>query len=263
MRAGNAFSHVTAARLYGLPLPSYVPSDGPIDVTSPSDVTPPYGRGVRGHRLARDRWRARDVVHFDTETGELFALPVLAPEVVWAQLSAVLDPMDLVALGDAIVVGETPLGDLAALRSAALAFAGIHSSSALIRAGARVRIGARSRTESVLRQMMEAVHLPVPQLNIPVLDRAGLEIGVADFVWPEFRVLVEYEGDGHRSRGKFRSDIVRFETYADNDWSALRSQADDLFIDPDPFLGRLSRRLRSAGWQARRRESRQIAPARR
>ncbi|MES2171543.1 MAG: hypothetical protein V4479_12610 [Actinomycetota bacterium] len=263
MRAGNAFSHVTAASLYGLPLPVYALDRNIVDVTSPSDITPPYGRRVRGHRLARERWRTRELVHFDTETGQLFALPVLAPEVVWAQLATVLDPADVVAIGDAIVAGETPLGDLVSLQSAVRAFARTRGSTVLARAIGRVRVGSRSRTESLLRQMMETSGLPSPDLNVPVLDGAGAEIAVADFVWPTFRTLVEYEGDGHRSRGKFRSDISRFEAYADNGWSALRAHADDLFVDPNPFLGQLYRRLQSNGWHPPRSKSRQIAPARR
>jgi very-short-patch-repair endonuclease len=76
-------------------------------------------------------------------------------------------------------------------------------------------------------------------------------------------VLVEYEGDGHRtSRGKFRSDITRVEEYADGGWFALRAQADDVFADPNPFLGRLGRRLERRGWRNPR-ELRQVVGARR
>lgn len=104
--------------------------------------------------------------------------------------------------------------------------------------------------------------IPEPLLDVEVHDRRGRPIAEADEVWPEFRVLVEYEGEGHREKSRFRTDITRFETYADEDWSALRAHADDVFDDPNPFIGRLWRRLRSRGWVPKRREPRKVAGVR-
>lgn len=263
IRPGNMISHLTAARLYGLPLPLYVRFDDAIHVCSPAEVTPPYGAGVRGHRLANEKWRLRDLVIRDGPTGEMFVLPVASPELVWAQLASILDTADLVAVGDAILAGGLPLATISELTSIAALFSRNRGASQMTAAMPRLRVGARSRTETLTRLMIVDAGLPEPELNMVVHDLQGDEIAMADLVWSRYRTLSEYEGDGHRSPGKFRSDITRFERYADNDWSALRVHADDLFVNPNPYLARLERRLRSRGWTSGGVERRQIAPARR
>ncbi|MET4781780.1 hypothetical protein [Glaciihabitans sp. UYNi722] len=262
LRPGNMFSHLTAARLYGLPLPLYVRPDDAIQVCSPAAITPPYGVGIRGHRLAGEKWRVRDLVIRDTSTGEMFVLPVASPELVWAQLASTLDIADLIAVGDAILAGGMPLATIADLTSIAGLFAGSRGSAQMTAALPRQRVGSRSRTETLTRLMIVDAGLPEPELNIGVHDLQGGEIATADLVWRRYRTLSEYEGNGHRSPGKFRSDITRFERYADNNWSALRVHADDLFVDPNLYLARLGRRLSSRGWPGQV-ESRHIAPARR
>ena len=127
----------------------------------------------------------------------------------------------------------------------------------------RVRVGSLSRPESLQRLQLVRAGLPEPELNVRVQDRRGRLISMADLVWREYRTLIEYEGDGHRtSRTKFRSDITRGERYADGDWFPMRSHAGDVFGDPNDLIRRVSRRLRSRGWDSRG-ELRQVAAARR
>ncbi|MBX3093434.1 MAG: hypothetical protein KF680_02665 [Cryobacterium sp.] len=134
---------------------------------------------------------------------------------------------------------------------------------ALQRALSLVRVGSLSRPESLLRLMLVRAGIPEPRLNLTVCDRSGAAIAMADLCWPDYRVLIEYEGDGHRtSRAKFRSDITRIEKYADGDWFGMRASADDVFVDPNPFAGRIARRLAAQGWRSRRTELRHIAAAR-
>ena len=105
--------------------------------------------------------------------------------------------------------------------------------------------------------------IPEPEVNIVVTDTSGRYIHMADLVWRQFRVLVEYEGDDHRtSKRVFRRDIRRFEHYVDANWSAIRSVAPDIFEDPNDFVSRVWRRLVKRGWQPKRREPRHIAAAR-
>lgn len=262
MRPGNVFSHATAAQLYQLPLPLYLDVDR-VHVSAPAGVRPPTGRGVVGHELASGLWRSSELIRHDHRGGHLFALPIAAPEVVWAQLARLLDPIDLVALGDAILTGAEPLGSAPGLAEITRAWSPRRGSAAMAAALPKLRRGPLSRPESLLRVQIAAAGIPEPALNVVVRASDGRGLTMADLVWPEFRVLVEYEGDGHRtSRGKFRSDITRVEEYADGDWFALRAQADDIFSDPNPFLRRLGRRLERRGWRSSR-ELRQVAGARR
>jgi hypothetical protein len=254
-----AFSHVTAALLLGLPVPAYAIDDR-IHVTVCSPATPPYGRGVVGHQLNPALWRRRSFVHSDPTTHELFELPVLAPAVVLAQLSASLDADDVIAVGDAVVArdGTGEVNDLASR------WGGRRGARALLRATSAMREGSRSRPESLQRRMFVRAGIPEPLPNVAVFAPDGRRLWTPDHVWPEYRVLSEYEGDGHRvSRAKFRSDIARFEEYVDGGWSPLRAQAADVFDDPNPFIARLWRRLVGGGWRPALREPRHIYAARR
>ena len=112
-----------------------------------------------------------------------------------------------------------------------------------------VRVGSLSRPESLLRVILIRAGFPEPVLNLQVTDGLGRPVSMADLCWPGFRVLVEYEGDSHRtSPSKFRSDITRGERYQDGGWFQLRASASDVFGDPNPFIGRLARRLTERGW---------------
>src|SRR5690606_16025270 len=105
--------------------------------------------------------------------------------------------------------------------------------------------------------------IPEPALNVRVTDPAGKLIAMPDLSWPKYRVLLEYEGDGHRtSRGKFLSDITRGEDYADGDWFSMRSHAGYVFGDPNVLIRRVARRLAERGWKSPI-QLRQVAAARR
>jgi hypothetical protein len=196
---------------------------------------------------------------------------VVSPCLLWAQLAGTLDPDDLVALGDAIATAlprpgllEAPvLASVAELRMTAVAHAGRRGARTLRTAAVGIRPGPLSRPESLLRVLLLRVGFPEPQLNVEVTDREGRPVAIPDLSWPAFRILIEYEGDGHRtSTSTFRSDITRGERYADAAWFQLRASADDVFRDPNPFVGRLARRLKASGWRWPRRGLRSVTPAR-
>jgi len=263
MTAGQAFGHVTAAQLYGLPLPLYA-RDARLHVAVVAGFRPSQDKGVAGHEIDDRLWEVQRVlVRNDPEDG-LFELTVVTPALLLAQLASVLDLDDLVAVGDAMVASEGPLVTVEEISEIAARSAGRRGAKRLRLASTLIRVGSRSRTESIHRLQLVRAGLPEPDLNVEVSDAAGNLISTADEVWPAFRTLVEYEGDWHRtSRGKFRSDITRFERYADADWSGLRAQADDVFIDPNPFIGFLWRRLEARGWAPQLREPLRVASARR
>lgn len=271
MKATHCFSHHTAAQLYGLPLPLYAATNPRLHVAAPSPGRAPSGVGVVGHRQAFSRGFAREIVLRNPEGGQLFGFPIVAPEVAWAQLAEALDPDDLVALGDAIVGGEInpdireggALATIADVRRVSHLFSGCRGAKTMHAALDHIRVGSRSRPESLLRVMLVRAGLPEPQANPRVYDSAGRLISVPDLAWPEFRVLIEYQGDGHRtSTGKFRSDINRLNAYFDGGWFAIQACADDVFGNPNPFAARVWRRLVASGWDPKRRQLRHIVGAR-
>lgn len=270
MNPAHAFSHATAAVLYGIPLPNYA-SSGLLEVSAPEPLRRPRGAGILGHEIASELWDARTLVLPYEHVGQFVGLPIVSPELAWAQLASVLDAHDLVAAADAAVtlqhpgIGEEgPLSTPTALRRVVETHRARRGVVGLSRAVDQMRAGPLSRPESLLRVMVMRAGFPEPQLNVPVVGSDGRIVATPDLRWPEYRVLIEYEGGGHRtSTAKFRSDITRGELYADAGWFQLRAHAEDVFDDPNPFLGRLGRRMAERGWRSPRRGLRHMLPARR
>mgnify|MGYP002626055547 CR=1 FL=1 len=55
-----------------------------------------------------------------------------------------------------------------------------------------------------------------------LLDDSGDRKFRLDFAWPELRVAVEIDGDCHRTKGRFVSDIAKHNLCVQLGWSVLR-----------------------------------------
>jgi len=109
------------------------------------------------------------------------------------------------------------------------------------------RAGVRSRPETLLRLLITRAGLPEPVVGHTIAE-AGWA-ATPDLAWPAYSVLLEYEGDHHRTSARqFRHDIRRFERYADCGWSALRVTKHDLFSETSEVIARAESRLRRSGW---------------
>lgn len=255
MRQGCAFSHGTAALLMGLPLPTRFGAL-PLHVSCEAPQRAARGRDIRGHTVGPNLWAMSHVfIHLPFDA----PIPVFvtAARLTWLSLASELGVPDLVALGDAMLTAGVALGELADIVDRSPGGRGVARARAAL---PMLRPGAMSRPESLLRLQIRAAGLPEPQVNVLVVDRADRPVFRLDLSWPEYRVLVEYEGDGHRvSRTKFRSDIDRMEAFADAGWAGIRATGDDVFEHPDRFLSRLFRRLTDRGMPPR--ALRRVAPA--
>lgn len=259
MSRGQAFGGVTAAQLYGLPLPLARSGSPVLSVAASGDSRIPRLRGVESARIDSAFFAIRGHICRDFERGEIFELPILRPDFLFAQLASSLEPYDLVALGDAIVTrGLATVDDL---RSVSAASTGRRGARAMRWAVPQVRVGALSRPETLLRALMVSAGFPEPAINTPIVDEHGVVVRTPDLSWPEFRVACQYEGDGHRGIRQFRSDISRDEECFDVGWHPLKAHADDLFVDTEAFLARAGRRLVARGWELTR-EIPKIAPFR-
>ena len=71
--------------------------------------------------------------------------------------------------------------------------------------------------------------LPEPELNATVYAEDGHFLARVDFVWREQRVIVEYEGDQHRTdRRQWQNDIQRLRLLEGLGWKVIRITAADL-----------------------------------
>lgn len=234
MRPDAAFTSVTAARLWGAPLPVRLLA-GPVHVSVPHGNPRPRGRGVLGSQ----RSPAIPVVHAD-------GLRVLSPPAAWASLAPVLSVEDLVAVGDFLVTGSTIGGrGIATLDELAdvigtQRWSGIEK---LRQAAGLVRIGSLSRPESLLRLVAHAAGAPEPAINSYIHELRA----APDLAWPEGRFGVEYEGDHHRAPVQFMHDISRVERIHDHGWHVMRVSRRDLFDDTEVLAQRIRSRLAERG----------------
>ena len=85
----------------------------------------------------------------------------------------------------------------------------------------QARVGADSAPETRLRLALEYAGLPEPQLNVPTELSAGV-VRQPDLAYPEQKVAVEYEGEGHSEAAQIVRDIAREEDFARAGWLLVR-----------------------------------------
>jgi hypothetical protein len=238
------FSHVTAAVIWGLPLPPRALRRALIDVSVFAPRRNPESSRVRGHevnpRLAH--------VQIHEPTG----LRVTSPASTWAMLGAVLrNPYDLIAVGDAIVRqpwhSEDPpaLATIAHLEKAIAA--GRRSGVVALReAIPRVRVGSASRPETWARLTLIDGGLPEP---VPNLDVFHDQVWIArvDLAYPAFMIAVEYEGEHHlRDPEQWARDLQRYDMLAEAGWRVIRITKQEVFSDPAGLCRRVRRAIAQA-----------------
>ena len=227
----DAFSHTTAAELFGAPLPRHHRHsvDDRLHVTVPGRLRGRQLAGVVGH--ASTRFTAVD----------LDGLRVIAPAQTWLDLAPMLSVEQLVAVGDFLIGGRNPLCDPDDLRRVAQTprARGVRSARLALPS---IRRGAESPQETALRLALIAAGLPEPEINYTVLDADGRFLARVDLAYPRFLVALEYEGDHHRTdQATWRKDITRREAVEDAGWRMIRVTADDLHPTPAELIQRIRR----------------------
>ncbi|MGY1822479.1 DUF559 domain-containing protein [Geodermatophilus sp. SYSU D00079] len=227
---GAVASHRTAAALWGLEIPLEDRDDRRVDLTVPTTARVVSRRDRRVHRIALG---IEDVARRG-------AVPVTSPARTWRDLAGVLEPAALLAVTDQLLDGTCSRADLA--RQLARRPRGRGSARArdtLPVADPR----AESPMESVLRWLLHAARLPAPDLQYVVRDASGTVLGRADLAWPEQRVIVEFDGDGHRERDVFVHDLRRQNRLVAAGWTVLRFTSADVLGRPDEVIAGIRRAL--------------------
>lgn len=241
-------SHVTAARRWGMPLPYPEFPSEPVHVIA-----------LGSHR----RLRRGGVVEWETDDAALprtmlGLIPIISPADVWAQLSMPgalgphppMSPEWLVAVGDFILSGpcavpRRPLATLAELEAALARRQGRRGVKALRWALERVRSPVDSPPETFLRLGLMEHGLPEPEVQPLVRTSAGDRH--ADLGFLEARLLLEYQGDGHRtSRSQWREDLTRTQLFEDAGYRVIAVTADDLGSGLRALAQRVRRALSGA-----------------
>ncbi|WP_431277189.1 hypothetical protein [Leifsonia poae] len=213
MDDGHFFSHVTAAIIYGLPVPPEHEASRLIHVSVMIPRRAPRGDGIIGHKL-----------RVDPDTLRLWnGLRVPPPIEVWCELASMMSIDDLIVAGDAIVRRRDPLGSTADLASAAADAVNRPGVKRLRSALESIRARTDSPMETRLRLAIARAGLPEPEVNWAVLGTDGSFKGFADLAFPQYRVIVEYDGDQHRSDpDQYFSDVDRLWTFQTLEWRIVR-----------------------------------------
>ncbi|MEV8218552.1 hypothetical protein AB0O65_02195 [Microbacterium sp. NPDC077391] len=221
---GSFICGASAAVLRGYP--ATASSDLDVAVFAPRRA--PKGRGVRGRTIRSH------LVDIDVVDG----IPASSPASTWAMLGRDLSERKLIILGDAIV--GIPR-DERGIRHPERAGATIEQLQASIDAGSRpglkklraalerIRVGCSSPLETDYRLDAEDARLPEPELDVEIFDARDRRVGISEFVYRQYSVVVEIEGDHHRSsKHQWNRDLQKYRDYASAGWEVVRLTAHDV-----------------------------------
>lgn len=176
--SGSVASHLSAACLAGLP--TWSTPDLPCVTVSPRATGD--ARSVHLHRATVhgvDVFEADDV----RRTSTARTVVDIAREHGW---------IEAVVVGDAALAGRlTTTTQLDAVVAACARWPGIRRARGVI---AELDGLAESPLESVSRLRIRQLGLPPPELQVPITDLRGAELGRVDFYWPDLGVAGEVDG---------------------------------------------------------------------
>jgi hypothetical protein len=107
--------------------------------------------------------------------------------------------------------------------------------------------GAASPRETRLRLLFIDAGLPTPATQLPVFGPDGRVLRTVDMAWEEFMIIVEYDGDQHRtSREQYVKDHRVIPVIESLGWIVIRVIKEDR---PDDVVRRTRNAMASRGWR--------------
>lgn len=209
-----AFSHLTAARLYNLPISGAMDDDERLHVVRDTLDGSTRRPGVAGHRGIEAR-------HVDHVNG----IPVTSLADTWVDMGELIGPGKPVGLDDLIVLGDAialRLGSVQPMREALEKRVRPRGKLTLLEALEWIRYGAQSPGETRTRLVLVRAGLPEPALNRPIITAERIWLGRPDLMWRDQRVLIEYQGEEFHTEKKDRArDEARHAGFRDDDWEVV------------------------------------------
>lgn len=245
----QVFSHLTAAALLGMPLPTEGRASDPLDVLT-----------IGARRMRRPGVAGRQTDDMGTPITFIGHLPVVAPARTWCHLAelgraARIGRRWLVAVGDHAISGTRraggrtpPLAEYAELLEAVAEHGSRRGATHLAWALPRLRMPVDSPRESLLRLILVAGGLPEPEVQFAVRTAQGIRH--ADLGYRDARLLIEYQGDDHRtSRKRWLEDVTRRQLFEDAGYRVIEIGAADL-ADEAALVARVRRALQGRFFSA-------------
>ncbi|MFH8251051.1 hypothetical protein ACH3VR_11840 [Microbacterium sp. B2969] len=212
----------------------------------------------RSSRAAGVRGRRFDPAF--SHVTEHSGLRLTTPSTTWVHLASELTVDELIMVGDAIVrvprrrgmIHGTDADALATIAELELALdTGRRQGAAKLRAALpQVRVGSASPPETRLRLACQRAGLPDPELDYDVFTLSGAPIGYTELAFPDYRTLVEYEGDHHRvDRAQWTRDIEKHAACFSAGWAVVRLTSAHVYPSTAPAIELIRRDLVRGGWR--------------
>lgn len=209
------FSHATAARIHGMPLPLRLERERRVHLASPSGRARMRRPGVVGHRI-----RATVVV--------VEGMRVESRADTFVHLAAMLTLEELVSVGDWLVSpARAEALTVEELTDAVRRFGKARGLNRARRALMLIRVGAESPRETLVRLLVIRA-LPEPVLQHKVFDASGTFIARLDLSWPLLKLGVEYDGEHHAEPEQHARDQARLERLRALGWHIITVTKHDL-----------------------------------
>lgn len=234
----------SAAMMYGAPVTC--PDALEVAVIAPRRA--PRGRNVIGRTIAAH------LVGTRLHDGVLLSDPAST----WAMLCRDLTERELVHVGDwmvriprdqfGVLRPEQQLATIEQLREAAYAGSRPPGTNRLRAALESVRVGSSSVLETDYRLDAAASGLPEPSLDVEVRIEGRL-LGISEIAYKPYRLVVETEGDHHRThRKQWHRDIAKYRAYEAAGIQVMRLTSYDLRGERPTGIRLVADALRRRGW---------------
>ena len=203
-------------------------------------------------------WNAKMLNDPHLTVVDRFGFPVADPASTWLQLAATpgLSFDELIIVADHLVLvpeyvnpaDPRPFVTLDELRMRVAGYSGRGARRAR-EALEHVRVGSESRRETQLRLAIVRAGLPEPELNQVIYSKTGERIGRADKVYRRYKLIVEYDGQQHRTDSlQYDRDMTRTEEFIRADWFPLKIRKEQMRNGAAEATRRVERALRERGW---------------
>lgn len=231
-------SHRAAGFLWELP----GCESSPIEITT-SDIRILPRSGIAVHHTLR-----MPLEHVT----KVASIPTTAVERTLLDLGAVFTESRVaIALDDALRRGLTTLGDLdyCLYLTARRGRRGCAVLRRLVHKRLETSTTPHSALETLIFELLAGSSLPMPQLQYEIRDGNGLLIGRPDFVYPQWKVVIE----GHSKRWHWGEHASSRDAQRHNELTAMGHRIlyvtwADVTEFPVATLMRIERALREAGW---------------
>lgn len=224
---------ITAGVLWELPLSE---RDELTAWTHPHIGVPNTSTRIRRPEIGMHRLKVAD-----TDLAEVAGIRTLAMPRTWVDLSRTL-PLDrFVAVTDAALDHRHPLVTRDDLLEATIRFRGGRGAELRREALELCDDHSESPRESMVRVLIVLAGLPRPECNVEIYDH-GRFVARVDMLYPDAKLIIEYDGDYHRDPDQWSRDQIRRAELESLGYRFMTVTRRD-FDDPGALVNRIRRLL--------------------